>query len=262
MKSGSSPHQFARLHGHIWLDMFCILSMDAVGEYYPDLGIGRVRREVVQQCLRHEIEARPKLFDDQTRDKFEELQGIAEIVNALGITLWTWESLIFRKWMEEVYTLVPSDRWQWYPYQSFFWFWSGVMKRDRCDKTGIFDRPAQLYGLFQRDVWRSSRELEERINETRLIPLSVWDQHVCTTRRYTLDRKRIDYETLFDPFGWIEPTVELYYFQRFWKHLIAKCTDTDLSNLHEACAALMRSRNIVVDDLTVPQKLLPSSIVT
>jgi hypothetical protein len=208
-----------------------IASLDLVGEYFDDVGLGLIDRIRLQSVLRKHIAEHWPLFESRF-DSFDKSVAETETVfNHLKRDLPGNEAVLFDTWMREIPTH-PSDSPDWYGYECFFVRkWVPNVKCEGVDIGSIFTDKNLILKLFETYVPREQVDL--RIAKSRTSVLTQWDSEILRIRKWSRIEDADDdldgYDVLID----IELWTLRHQVQVFWNHMVAICSDEELIKLQK-----------------------------
>jgi hypothetical protein len=234
---------------HISRVCLATLGMDLTAPFLSDMGLQLESVEELRAAFREGIGGAPWLLSATQADQVNWLESLDA---RLGNSVADYEKQRFWRWLRDTYTLAPADRPNWEMYEMFFFEWS-VGMRSGQDSAGCFSSSQSVYEVYFAFI--PSRRLELRIDEARSRKLSAWDEKIFSICGYSLSEDQVNHETVFDPFGVVEPTANRNYFQQFWEYLVRQLSKEELQQVFEAVRRYDTNLNSRLPDLVRPEDL-------
>lgn len=191
-----------------WNEIFTLLSLDGVVPLYEEMGLQIPDKQRFVQILRRQIvESREKYGSDKMPDIHFAEKVLEEIEGTLG-----------RKTVEHFYQWATTVFYEVHQHQPQWSAWDDALPR----------HPAQLPQRLTPDRWEviaqfreahNIEDVEQKVRELRLQPLSDWDAELYSINGYSNVEDPMFEDEFNDPYSPILGTIEMNRFQLAWPML-------------------------------------------
>lgn len=216
-----------------WGLIFTLLSMDIMVPLYEAMGLQLKEKEKFISLLRRLIIDNRKIYEANPSI----IPPLADrVMEMLKCSFSEAEAKNLYHWAVSVFTQVHAEQPQWSAWEMLFHTWAYNTQQQAKLLELPLERRNQIFSDY-RDAL-NLKAVKQQIAELKSHQLSIWDMEIYSIHQFNND------DEIADPFNTVTQTIEINFFQLFWKKTISQLSLSDKNCFWEHGQQLLTEREV------------------